>query len=340
MVLTTLVLFSLASACSKSSSPTTNCTVLSVCCAAPGFPEAERATCASTVSSGDDTSCQSVLSALSSLGYCHAGSGGSSGGAGGNGGGSGGAGGNGGASASTSSQTSTSGSGVGSTTSGGAGGPVIQSLSANPNPLTPTGTTVSAVVTDTSGLSDLSGGTLTDKVYGTNYGAFVTPGGQGTFIFSLTWSELYQAHAINFAAGSSESRVVTANFFDAQSRTASQDVTLTLQCAAATDGPCSAGCTNLTTDGMNCGACGTVCTTASVCQQENACACRAAHCSDIVFAARAGGGASCNAICQKLGGTCAPNTCNTLAMGAEGQTNNAIPCSDTTDAPYACCCQH
>jgi hypothetical protein len=211
-------------------------------------------------------------------------------------------------------------------------------LSANPNPVTPTGTMITAVVTDTSGVQTLTGGTLKDKVYGTSYGAFQTPGGQGTFDYAMTWSALYQAHPISFAPGGSEMRVVTATFFDMQNRTTSQDLILTLECGSSTGGPCSDGCKTLATDLSNCGACGNVCAMSNVCKKDsyNACSCQAGHCFDIIVTSVVGG-SSCNAVCQSLGATCVTNTCSSLPTGAVNQSNSPIACS--SGSPGACCCQ-
>jgi hypothetical protein len=306
------------------------------------------ATCNGTVQAKDDASCKSVLGTLQGLGLCKASASSTSGAStastsgasssgGGGAGGSLGVGGNGGAGMGGGSSTASS-------ASSSAGGPVIQSLAANPNPVTPTGTTITAVVTDTSGVQALTGGTLKDKVYGTSYGAFQTPGGQGTFTYAMTWSALYQANAISFPPGGSQQRVVTATFFDMQNRTASQDLTLTLECGSSTMGPCSAGCLDLTSDKNNCGACGNLCANSNVCKKDTflACACQAGKCTDTIVTTLGGGsvsGSSCNAVCQSLGATCVTNTCPTLPMGgASSPQNQPISCSSTTPAPGACCC--
>jgi hypothetical protein len=299
-------------------------------------------TCTGTVQAKDDVSCKSVLTTLEGLGFCKATTGSmstgsstsssgtsSSGGGGAGTGGNPGTGGNGGA--------GTGGSSTASSASSSAGGPVIQSLAANPNPVTPTGTTITAVVTDTSGVTALTGGTLKDKMYGTSYGAFQTPGGQGTFTYVMTWSALYQANPISFPPGGSVQRVVTATFFDMQNRTASQDLTLTLECGSSSGSPCSMGCLNLTNDLSNCGACGNVCANSNVCKKDsyNACACHAGHCTDTIVTSVVGG-ATCNAVCQSLGASCVTNTCPTLPLGGASQTNTDISCAAA--GPAACCC--
>jgi hypothetical protein len=195
---------------------------------------------------------------------------------------------------------------------------------------------VSAVVTDTDGVATLTGGTLADKMYGTNYGAFSTPGGQGTFVYAMTWSALYQAHPISFAPGGSEQRVLTSTFFDMKNRTTSQDLTLTLQCGSATDSPCSDSCKDLATDESNCGSCGNACANGAVFKDAHAdSGCRAGHCSAVDDSDTLAG-ASCNAMCQTIGAKCVTNTCLSVPSGAGGPHYETASCSDTW---HVCCCQ-
>jgi len=233
------------------------------------------------------------------------GSGGGSAGAGGSGSGGGGAG--------------AGGSGNGSSSSSGgssSNGPIIQSLSANPTSVTPMGTTLTAIVAD--GVSPVVGGTLTDKASGTTYG---------------------QAKAIEFAAGGSDPRVVTARFFDNNGHTASQDLTLTLECGVSSESPCSDTCRDFMTDSANCGACGTTCTNSVVCQQGgSACACRRGHCSDTVNS-EMGEGASCDAVCQKLSAHCVPNTCAGFPTCAQDRDGNNVARCDSSSPFHTCCCQ-
>jgi len=352
----TLALVTLAMACGKTSSAGgSHCVALSGCCAALSFPAAEVPSCTVAVKTNNDGVCQSNLSAFSSLGYCMStagngrsgstssanggsGSGGSSpgsstngscgnggsgdGGSGGAGGGSSGNGGN--------SSNSTSSSSGGSSS----GGPVIQSLTANPPSVTPMGTTITAIVAD--GVSPVVGGTLTDKVSGTTFGVF---SGQGAFAYSLTWAALYQANAIDFPAGGSEPRVVTARFFDNNGHTTSQNLTLTLECGSSSESPCSDTCKDFITDSANCGACGTTCTNSVVCQQGgSACACRRGHCSDTVNSEMEAG-ASCDAVCQKLSARCVPNTCPGFPTCAQDRDGNNVARCDSSSLFHTCCCQ-
>ncbi len=363
----TLALVTLAMACGKpSSSGGSHCAALSVCCAASSFPAAEVPTCTSAVKTNNDGVCQSNLSAFNSLGYCAstAGNGGSgSGGSGSTSSGSSGSG-NGGSGhgGSTNGSCGNGGSGIGGAGIGGSGiggsgnggsnsggsgngsnsssggssssGPIIQSLTANPTPVTPMGTTITAIVGD--GVSAITGGTLTDKVSGTTYGVF---SGKGAFAYSLTWAALYQADAITFHAGGSVQRVVTARFFDNNGHTTSQDLTLTLACGSAGESPCNDACYDFMTDAANCGACGTTCTSAVVCQQGgSACACRRGHCSDTVNSEMETG-ASCDAVCQKLSAQCVPNTCAGFPTCAHDLSGNNVARCDSSAPFHTCCCQ-
>jgi hypothetical protein len=321
----------------SSSGASPNCAALSVCCAAPGFPATEGPTCTSSIQANNDATCQGTLSALKSLGFCQANASSSSttSGTGGAGGGGGSASSNGG-SASSSSNGSTSSSSSGSTS----GGPIIQSLTANPTAVTPTmTTTISAIVSDTSGIGTLTGGTLLDKTTGTTYGAFGTPGGQGTFVYTLTWTALYTASAITFAPGANAQRVVTARFFDAMGRTATQDLTLTLQCDATTTSPCSSSCEDLANDVANCGTCGNACSGSAVCKAEvMGCSCVAGLCAAVVDSTNVAG-ASCALMCKSLGATCATNTCPLVPSGGDGPNYQTSTCADATWAQHVCCCQ-
>jgi hypothetical protein len=200
---------------------------------------------------------------------------------------------------------------------------------------------ISAIVSDTSGVADLTGGTLIDQPSGATYGAFSTPGGQGTFLYELDWQQIYQAQAISFAPGGSEKRVVTGKFFDNQARSTEGNVTLTLQCDDATSSPCSKACADLTNDIDNCGACGASCTSAKVYVDGNGGACIAGHCTSVDATSAYGGhivGASCNAACASIGATCVTNTCTLLPTGAIVADGAGISCASTS-APSACCCQ-
>jgi hypothetical protein len=133
--------------------------------------------------------------------------------------------------------------------------------------------------------------------------------------------------------------VVTAKFFDAEARTTSQDLTLTLECGSSTGSPCSAGCEDLATDPDNCGSCGNACASTAVCTKAYMdCSCGAGHCNAVVDSDKAAG-ASCNAMCQTVGATCVANVCSTVSTGAGGPNYQPVSCSDTSYSWHVCCCQ-
>lgn len=156
----------------------------------------------------------------------------------------------------TTTTTTTTSSGSGSTTGGPNGPPTISSLSANPTTLSGwDSTTISAIVSDPDGLSDLSGGVLKDPSTGQTYGAFSTPGGQGTFTYSLTWDALNAMSPLTFPAGGG-TRAVEAVFYDNHGHTTAQQLTLTLRCSTSTNAICGGSCVDLSSDSNNCGSCG------------------------------------------------------------------------------------
>ncbi|MBS2027101.1 MAG: hypothetical protein JST54_04280 [Deltaproteobacteria bacterium] len=164
------------------------------------------------------------------------------------------------ASSTTTSNTSNTSSTSTSTTgtSGSNSPPQIESLTANPTTIGPGGSTViSAIVSDPDGLSDLAGGTLAAPSGSGTYGAFSTPGGQGTFTFTLSWSELQSVSAFEIPAGG-KSISVSATFFDNHGHSTTQTLNLTAACSPSGDATCSGSCTDLQTDPNNCGSCGNV----------------------------------------------------------------------------------
>lgn len=162
-------------------------------------------------------------------------------------------------SAASTSTTTGTGSSTTGTTTGTTGAanqpPAIVSLTANPTALTPGASTViSAIVSDPDGLSDLAGGTLKSST-GQTYGAFSTPGGQGTFTYSLSYSDMQALHAFDIPAGGG-TQTVQAVFFDNHGHQTAQTLTLTVQCPTASNATCNGACTDLQADPSNCGACG------------------------------------------------------------------------------------
>ncbi len=160
---------------------------------------------------------------------------------------------------------------------GEVGCPEIISFSSNRSTLSERDTaTLSAVVTDPDGVSDLIGGVLLDPSTNTVYGTF-TATGAGTFSIDVSWNTLNPVRAIEFS--SSTTRVLRGRFFDQGGLEALGDVTLTLRCNTAGDAACDGQCafercngscqrTSSFTDANNCGGCGVRCSS-GICQPDN-----------------------------------------------------------------------
>jgi hypothetical protein len=151
---------------------------------------------------------------------------------------------------------STTGGGGGSTTGTGGGSALtIVSLTISPAQLVDNSSvTISAIVTDTAGLSAIAGGTLTDP-NGISYGAFSTAGGQGTFSLSLTWTDVQNISPIQTPPGGGV-RALVATFYDNNANSAQKPLSLPLACHASQYAVCDGKCANLDFDKNNCGACG------------------------------------------------------------------------------------
>jgi hypothetical protein len=133
--------------------------------------------------------------------------------------------------------------------------------------------------------------------------------------------------------------VVTARFFDDHANSTSQDLTLTLECGSSTGSPCSDGCEDFATDPDNCGSCGKTCASTAVCTNAYmGCGCGGGHCSAVVDSDKVAG-ASCSAMCQKVGAQCVSNICSTVPTGAGGPNYEPVSCSDTGYSWHVCCCQ-
>jgi hypothetical protein len=115
---------------------------------------------------------------------------------------------------------------------------------------------ISAIVTDPNGVGDLAGGVLKDPVSGTTYGVFGTPGGQGTFSYILTWSQIDQVRPIGNLPPGGTTRDVLAIFYDNGNLTAQQSLTLTLSCSGGL-AVCGGACVDLKSSPSDCGSCGT-----------------------------------------------------------------------------------
>jgi len=151
--------------------------------------------------------------------------------------------------------------------------PIILDLSTNTSVVHENGTlTVSAIVTDPQGISDVIGGTLKSPS-GASYGAFVTSGQEGAYQLILDWSALHAVEPL-YAEREGRSRALQAVFFDQSGNQVSRDLVVTLQCEHGTRAACAGTCTrndsvnicdggdfctDMDADLMNCGACGNVC---------------------------------------------------------------------------------
>lgn len=147
---------------------------------------------------------------------------------------------------------------------GGAVAPTILSLSTNVGSLTQgESVTITAVVTDPQGISDLIGGQLQDSGGGT-YGAFTTSSDEGSYALTLSWDAMAAVSPITFDGEGS--RTVVAVFYDQAGNEASEELTLRLTCETGTAcdsvcgmGECGGSCVDLANDEANCGECGHTC---------------------------------------------------------------------------------
>ncbi len=138
--------------------------------------------------------------------------------------------------------------------------PEIQTLSASATELTEgESVTVTALVTDPEGASNVLSGTLVDAETGDLYGTF-TGRGAGSFDMALSWDDLNAVMDIDLAEGASGSRTLSAAFLDEEGHeSAPQSISLTLSCGV--DAACAGACADFDADTDNCGACGNTCRT-------------------------------------------------------------------------------
>lgn len=147
---------------------------------------------------------------------------------------------------------------------GDAVAPTILSLTTNVTSLTQgESVTITAVVTDPQGISDLIGGQLQDSGGGT-YGAFATASDEGSCSLVLSWDAIGTVAPITFDG--QDTRTVVAVFYDQAGNEASEELTLTLTCDTGTAcdsvcgmGECGGSCVDLQNDAANCGQCGETC---------------------------------------------------------------------------------
>ncbi|HPH68399.1 MAG TPA: hypothetical protein PLF40_21730 [Kofleriaceae bacterium] len=99
-----------------------------------------------------------------------------------------------------------------------------------------------AVLTDPDGIDDLIGGSLTSPDGTIQYGAFASPGQEGSYSIRLTWDAINQVEDITFAT--KERREFRAEFFDAAGHSAERLISIELSCndRYACDGNCASIC--------------------------------------------------------------------------------------------------
>jgi hypothetical protein len=217
---------------------------------------------------------------------------------------------------------------------------VIASLTSSP---TTDGTTISAIVTEAPGGAMVAGGTLIDKPTQHTYGAFSTPGGQGTFIYDLPWEAVNMVQPISFPAGSKGTRTVTARFFDSASNVTSQDLTLTVGCPAPTQAGCAGVCIDVLNDDRHCGSCTNDCTALGV---TTFATCSNGSCGHIEFNAPVTPTQTCAQVCtghglvcdcNPSGSSCALDAPSGVVMGLTSCTQSAG--SGTLYTLMACSCR-
>jgi hypothetical protein len=219
------------------------------------------------------------------------------------------------------------------------GGPVFLSFGLSAGSIDENGTfTVSAVLSDPDGTSDLAGGSLVDVASGRVLGAFGTGAQKGGYQVQVTWGALNEAFPIDFAKGASPARAVTARFFDQKGHVAEKSETIKLRCSKAELGACGGKCLDVSADDDNCSACG------KKCDEYLTCSAGACHGSQTTCTACLGNAKSttCKAeidaclgsqacidlddCVQGCSSVMCKNTCQTTHAAGAAQYNAAISC--------------
>lgn len=228
------------------------------------------------------------------------------------------------------------------TTTTGNAGPLFLSFKANVAKITE-GETVSftAVLTDPDGLSDILGGSLLSEDEVIDYGPFIPMGQGGTYVISLSWSQIHQAAAIEFE-NTEPSRLFVARFFDQGGHQATEGTSIAFTCAAGS--ACGGICADLSADGTNCGSCGRLCDSMKC--QGGQCAPSWSGC-----VTKVDGFNTCAEACENGGTKCVENGClgNTIKLYSslrdctteQGSSFFAEPCDKIQDwlkPAIKCCC--
>jgi hypothetical protein len=228
------------------------------------------------------------------------------------------------------------------TTSTGENAPVFLTLSANVTQITEgESVTFTAILTDPDGVEDIIGGSLLGADGSVDFGPFVAAGQPGTYSITLSWAQIHQAVPIHFE-NMAESRSFGARFFDQAANSTTKSIEISLQCAGGS--ACDGACTDLASDGANCGTCGHACTSMGC--EEGGCSPTWSECvtSDSGFA-------TCSQICQSFGETCAEAQCDgktvfvygglSLCMKDESALGSNQPCDEIQNwgsPAIKCCC--
>lgn len=228
------------------------------------------------------------------------------------------------------------------TTSTGENAPVFLTLSANVTQITEgESVTFTAILTDPDGVDDIVGGSLLDANGAIDFGPFVAAGQEGTYSIILSWAQIHQAVPIHFE-NMAESRTFSARFFDQAANSATKSLGLSLQCAGGS--ACDGACTDLASDGANCGTCGHICTSMG---------CDAGSCTPAWSGCftPADGFVNCAQMCQSVGQACVASQCDGLSrllfgtlsecmegIGAVGADASCDETQDWVKPAVKCCC--
>lgn len=219
----------------------------------------------------------------------------------------------------------------------GARGPRFITFNANVTAMTEGGSVVfSVVVTDPDGIDDLIGGNLIDPVTGLAYGSFSTSASEGAYGLTLTWAAADVVRAINFEAGTDETRTFRAVFYDVAGNSATADLPIRLYCEG--EAACEGVCTDVTRT-SDCGGCGIECAVGASCTAGE-CTCAVGYdvcggtCTNVTTTLNCGGcGVTCPADQDCIDGTCDCPHGGPLCGGSCSASSTTTSCGATGCTP-------